>query len=411
MGILSRFENKMEDGIEGAAGMVGRSSISPVQITKKAEKLMRREKVVGAGKQYAPTLYTVLISSQDDSKLFKYYPTLAGETETYLKARARELGYVMDGQPLVRFLADPDLKRGKFEVVAELVASSIIEQLRDDEMRRYGLPTKGSAPRARAAEAQRERNLQPNLQPLPNLNRSNPSEALANAQAASINGANAYKVGPGGGYQDLRREEPRPSIREERYEEAGFVPLQRASEPTVYEDEEVQEELSYESMGMDGGEAAGAAGVVDEAVGVQVRAGGQAVAQAQPQVHQSQPQAAQASAQPAQQAQQATPAASAQRSPGTDVYLYDEARDWAVELTGNPQRIGREEGNDIVIPDINASRVHAEIMRQPNGVWVITDLNSTNGLLINGRKVQSAPLRDADMISIGATTLEFQKLS
>lgn len=409
MGILSRFENKMEDGIEGAAGMVGRSSISPVQITKKAEKLMRREKVVGAGKQYAPTLYTVLISSQDDSKLFKYYPTLAGETETYLKARARELGYVMDGQPLVRFLADPDLKRGKFEVVAELVASSIIEQLRDDEMRRYGLPTKGSAPRARAAEAQRERNLQPNLQPLPNLNRSNPSEALANAQAASINGANAYKVGPGGGYQDLRREEPRPSIREERYEEAGFVPLQRASEPTVYEDEEVQEELSYEPMGMDAAEAVGAA-VVGEAVGAQAVVGAQAAAQ----VHQAQPQAGQASAQPAQpgaQAQAQTPAASAQRSPGTDVYLYDEARDWAVELTGNPQRIGREEGNDIVIPDINASRVHAEIMRQPNGVWVITDLNSTNGLLINGRKVQSAPLRDADMISIGATTLEFQKLS
>lgn len=389
MGILSRFENKMEDGIEGAAGMVGRSNISPVQITKKAEKLMRREKVVGAGKQYAPTLYTVLISSQDDSKLFKYYPTLAGETETYLKARARELGYVMDGQPLVRFLADPDLKRGKFEVVAELVASSIIEQLRDDEMRRYGLPTRGNAPRARAAEVQHERNLQPNLQPLPNLNRTNPSEALANVQAASIQGANAYKVGPDGGYQDLRRNEPKPVVEEDYFEEEEFAPSSESVSPELIQRAEAAGVVS----------ASGA-----EAMSAQRSEHGQASQPHQAAASDTTPAAVQAT--PAD-----SPAATPQRSAGTDVYLYDEARDWAVELTGQPQRIGREEGNDIVIPDINASRVHAEIMRQPNGVWVITDLDSTNGLLINGRKVKSAPLRDADMISIGATTLEFQQLS
>ena len=34
--------------------------------------------MVGAGKQYAPTLYTVLVNPQDDQRLFGYYPTLAG---------------------------------------------------------------------------------------------------------------------------------------------------------------------------------------------------------------------------------------------------------------------------------------------------------------------------------------------
>ena len=143
MGFLSRFEGKMEDTFEGAADRMFDAPISPVQIAKKAEKQMRREKMVGAGKQYAPTLYTVLVNPDDDQRLFGYYPTLAGETETYLAAKAAEQGLVMDGQPLVRFIVDDSLKHGKFEIIAEAVAAPIIAQLREEEMQRYGLSTGG----------------------------------------------------------------------------------------------------------------------------------------------------------------------------------------------------------------------------------------------------------------------------
>ena len=110
MGFLSRFEGRMEDTFEGAADKMFDAPISPVQIAKKAEKQMRREKMVGAGKQYAPTLYTVLVNPDDDRRLMGYYPTLAGETETYLTAKASEQGLVMDGQPLVRFIVDDPLR-------------------------------------------------------------------------------------------------------------------------------------------------------------------------------------------------------------------------------------------------------------------------------------------------------------
>ena len=139
MGLLSRFEGKMEDTVEGAADRMGAAPLSPVQIAKKAEKQMRREKMVGAGKQYAPTLYTVLVNPDDDRRLLGYYPTLAGETETYLSAKAAEHGLVMDGQPLVRFIVDDDLRHGKFDVIAEMVASPLVEQLRQEEFARYGL--------------------------------------------------------------------------------------------------------------------------------------------------------------------------------------------------------------------------------------------------------------------------------
>ena len=101
MGIFSKFEDRMEDTVEGAASKMSKAPISPVQIAKKAEKQMRRETMVRAGKQYAPTLYTVLVNPDDDTRLFGYYPTLAGETETYLDAKAAQNGLVMDGHPLV----------------------------------------------------------------------------------------------------------------------------------------------------------------------------------------------------------------------------------------------------------------------------------------------------------------------
>ena len=139
MGIFSKFEDRMEDTVEGAASRMSKAPISPVQIAKKAEKQMRRETMVGAGKQYAPTLYTVLVNPDDDERLFGYYPTLAGETETYLSAKAAQEGLVMDGNPLVRFIVDDGLRHGKFDVIAELVAAPIIAQLREEEMERYGI--------------------------------------------------------------------------------------------------------------------------------------------------------------------------------------------------------------------------------------------------------------------------------
>ena len=56
MGFFSKFEGKMEDTFEGAAGKMNNAPISPVQIMKKAEKQMRREKMVSAGREFAPTL-------------------------------------------------------------------------------------------------------------------------------------------------------------------------------------------------------------------------------------------------------------------------------------------------------------------------------------------------------------------
>ena len=60
------------------------------------------------------------------------------------------------------------------------------------------------------------------------------------------------------------------------------------------------------------------------------------------------------------------------------------------------------------VRDINASRHHAELVLQPQGVWVVTDLGSTNGTLVNGQEVATMPLKYGDRITLGTTELVLQ---
>lgn len=62
--------------------------------------------------------------------------------------------------------------------------------------------------------------------------------------------------------------------------------------------------------------------------------------------------------------------------------------------------IGRKGDNDMILTDSSISGHHAKIVRVWNTVY-IEDLNSTNGTLVNGRKVQKKALYDGDVITMG----------
>ena len=70
--------------------------------------------------------------------------------------------------------------------------------------------------------------------------------------------------------------------------------------------------------------------------------------------------------------------------------------------------LGRSRQSDIVLEDPNVSRRHAEI-RPRGGSWVLTDLGSTNGSRVNGRRVEgSEVVRPGDEIELGSTLLTFE---
>jgi FhaA, N-terminal domain/FHA domain len=69
--------------------------------------------------------------------------------------------------------------------------------------------------------------------------------------------------------------------------------------------------------------------------------------------------------------------------------------------------IGRSRQADVVVNDPNVSREHAEI-RPRGGSWVITDLGSTNGSQLNGRRLDASEvLRSGDEIELGASVMTF----
>ncbi len=84
-----------------------------------------------------------------------------------------------------------------------------------------------------------------------------------------------------------------------------------------------------------------------------------------------------------------------------------EANGRRIAVPGSRAVIGRSDDADCVLPDPNISRRHAELRRGEDGSWQIFDLDSTNGVKINGRRMPSSRLRDGDQVTLGTTTFRF----
>ncbi len=76
-------------------------------------------------------------------------------------------------------------------------------------------------------------------------------------------------------------------------------------------------------------------------------------------------------------------------------------------LAEKPVVLGRMSDCDIVLADPRASRQHAEIQPVGHG-FVLSDLGSMNGTVVNGTPVREHPLSDGDEIRVGSTVLHFE---
>lgn len=495
MGFFSKFEGKMEDTFEGAADKMQKSPISPVQIMKKAEKQMRREKVVSAGKQYAPTLYTVLVNPDDDQRLFGFYPTLAGECETRLAATASADGLAMDGHPLVRFIVDDGLKHGKFDIIAEVVSAPIVEQLRAEEMQRYGMGGAKPAPVPQAAAYgnpayAQQRPAQPQPMQVPPIQQPQAADPFA-PSAGGDYGQQIFGEEIPAAQSVAQPAQPQPAAKpplpyvpedeidyslnygEYTFDSKNFEDYRKA-------DEGDQKQAAAASMPNAAGEEKAASFDPAQAEGARaatpdtnVAPGVEAGAARQHNPHHPEHAAAVQPEFPAQQygyapqgvgaypapnpayppmgmgmqpgnayayAQQGQPygaypdmrqaapapataygaaphtvaftagAAQANAVPhagAVRAHLIDIASNRSYDLATSRILIGRETSNDIILNDLNVSRQHAQIAFEPQGVWVVTDLGSTNGTLVNGMPITRRGLADGDRITLGMTEFVF----
>lgn len=70
--------------------------------------------------------------------------------------------------------------------------------------------------------------------------------------------------------------------------------------------------------------------------------------------------------------------------------------------------IGRSKECDVQLADPNTSRRHAELRREGTAFWIV-DLDSTNGIEVNGRRLKRAKLEDGDRVTLGSTELVFRR--
>ena len=74
-------------------------------------------------------------------------------------------------------------------------------------------------------------------------------------------------------------------------------------------------------------------------------------------------------------------------------------------LEGDVATIGRQATCSVHIPDINVSRLHAEL-RRSGDTWKIEDRGSTNGTKVNGELIVSpTALKPGDIVSLGTVQL------
>ena len=71
-------------------------------------------------------------------------------------------------------------------------------------------------------------------------------------------------------------------------------------------------------------------------------------------------------------------------------------------------RIGRGADTDLRIDDPGISRHHAELRRSGGDVTIV-DLGSTNGVVVDGARVDGHRLRDGQKVRLGSTTMIFHE--
>lgn len=74
---------------------------------------------------------------------------------------------------------------------------------------------------------------------------------------------------------------------------------------------------------------------------------------------------------------------------------------WEIPLKPGPNRVGRNTGNDITIPDPSVSGAHCQLDVSAESVH-LTDLGSTNGTFVDERQVTESVLRPGQLIRLGA---------
>lgn len=139
MGILSKFESTMRGLVEGTFGRLIRTSLQRNEFGPQVERAMESHLRGSPNGREAPTFYDIYLSEKDYGS-YGHDARLTVELSNQLVQMARERGYWLERNPVIRFQEDPHVITGQMRVAAYILDDEAVPSGVDmgDETRSIG---------------------------------------------------------------------------------------------------------------------------------------------------------------------------------------------------------------------------------------------------------------------------------
>lgn len=120
MSALSRFEQLMENMVEGSVARLFRSPVQPVEIARRLERAMESQQSISVKRVIVPSFYRAYLNPADFAAFQPVRAQLEQEMATYLTDLAQERNFSMLEHPRVMLAEDPAVPKRSIQVVAEM---------------------------------------------------------------------------------------------------------------------------------------------------------------------------------------------------------------------------------------------------------------------------------------------------
>ncbi|MDP3971571.1 MAG: DUF3662 and FHA domain-containing protein [Candidatus Nanopelagicales bacterium] len=124
MGLLDRFEQRVDRAVNGAFAKAFKSEVQPVEIAAALQHEMDdRAAIVARGRTVVPNVFVVALSDEDYERLAVYSETLRAELASMVREYAEEQGYTFLGPVSVSLNLDSELDTGTIRTRSEAKAA------------------------------------------------------------------------------------------------------------------------------------------------------------------------------------------------------------------------------------------------------------------------------------------------
>jgi len=128
VGVLQRFERRLEGMVEGAFARAFKSELQPVEVASAVQREMDdRAAIVAQGRTLVPNDFVVEVGDSDYQRLDVYAESLGVELANLARDYAKEQGYSFVGPVRMRFEGVPDLTTGTFRIRSGVIRGSTVE--------------------------------------------------------------------------------------------------------------------------------------------------------------------------------------------------------------------------------------------------------------------------------------------